>query len=650
MADDELYSPSTATVARQQWGPFYRGDRGVKITSDTNNDLVVLTTTDGGVTWTPTSAIEAGNVKAYGAWDTLESGLSDNLVHFVWLDLDDSGFKHATINISSFSVSAVNTIDTLGWTIVVTSNNSKAVVTVTPGGRIAATFGTDNTTEWVMGSYVSDNGGTSWAAAGTNPAATESGNDTAGIWTTPADTGDNEDFCLFYYPPGASDLYGWTFDASAGTWDGGQMVNLSQSFNDSFNRAAFRRNTLTGEILALLWISVFSATGDLWCMTIDVTATTGPDEAFTGQVVNDTAGGFASLSHDIQADEWHAWWFQGSGMGGTKDVYYSTSVDAGATWSAGVQWSEDPADDIRPLSMGSVIGDAGGWLNPIWFNDDFDAYYQSLVSAIEISTSSIPVDNKYQTRRTLVSPFTSVAIGGGGNDVALPRRYGQGRREVIPLTLFNTNTLAGENDYAWADGDLTLVLDGAAPVAPTNDVEWDATSASWGIVIEDSEYEAAEILFKFADQTNPKVVNDVFMRVETKGHPDAFHNFESGDFADEMFPHTADIWVQDDDAAAIDRYSIVFYKGGLRVSGAVVAAASPTIRVYEIASGDDLIAVRALTRTPDEDSFFYEAGEDTGPGSSDERMVSGMAYMCEILYNDMTEPFSVTLGRDSVAP
>lgn len=80
--------------------------------------------------------------------------------------------------------------------------------------------------------------------------------------------------------------------------------------------------------------------------------------------------------------------------------------------------------------------------------------------------------------------------------------------------------------------------------------------------------------------------------------------------------YTAKLTLTDDNGGTADRYEIVWFKNGVRVTTGIT---SPTLQVIKAADGTDLIAATAMTQIGTTGAYRYTA---TGA----ERIVSGAQY------------------------
>lgn len=80
--------------------------------------------------------------------------------------------------------------------------------------------------------------------------------------------------------------------------------------------------------------------------------------------------------------------------------------------------------------------------------------------------------------------------------------------------------------------------------------------------------------------------------------------------------YQAKVWLTDDDTGTADRYTVIWYKNGQPIVSGIT---SPTIQVYKIADGSDLVASTAMTEIASTGTYRYVEASN--------RIVDGVGYI-----------------------
>lgn len=102
--------------------------------------------------------------------------------------------------------------------------------------------------------------------------------------------------------------------------------------------------------------------------------------------------------------------------------------------------------------------------------------------------------------------------------------------------------------------------------------------------------------------------------------------------------YQAKLWVFDDNAGTADRYVIIWYKNGQPIYTGIT---SPTINVYKVADGTDLVATTAMTQIGTKGTYRYTEATN--------RMLNGVAYIAhaEATIAAAIRSWDQPIGRDS---
>lgn len=91
---------------------------------------------------------------------------------------------------------------------------------------------------------------------------------------------------------------------------------------------------------------------------------------------------------------------------------------------------------------------------------------------------------------------------------------------------------------------------------------------------------------------------------------------DAATFATDTDTYQAKVWLTDDDTGTADRYTVVWYKNGQPIVSGIT---SPTIQVYKIADGSDLVASTAMTEIASTGTYRYVEASN--------RIVDGVGYI-----------------------
>jgi hypothetical protein len=235
------------------------------------------------------------------------------------------------------------------------------------------------------------------------------------------------------------------------------------------------------------------------------------------------------------------------------------------------------------------------------------------------------------------------------------RKYGVATTINIPLIDSATDDL--NTTATFAAGDVLVKKDEAASgnigTLPTHEGE-----GTYSFPLTATEMQAARIVVTLIDQTATKVWRDQTVIIDTYGHASAQHEFDLDvatqnvnvstitnnaitDAAIDTGVDTYQVKVNllIDTLGLADRYSVAFFKNGQPVVAGITV---PTIQVWKMADGTDLIASTALTQAGATGTYRYTA-------SGAERVTLGAAYMAKITatIDGASRTWLQPTGRDS---
>ena len=592
---------------------------------NTGSTFGAYKTTDGGATWVEVDAAgaPAANPRSMGFYWEAQNGdpFDADKCHIGFLDATDHEAQHVSFDKGSETWGSIATAHTY-VSVSGTSSQSAADMAVATNGDILLVTRADQDGE--VSADLWDESGSSWSQVGdeidSEPWWGDFQEDNVAVEVSNVGI----DFMVAMWDQGGDHMRIRGYRVSSDDWTPETSIfGLANEPATDFhnNLMAMVYDWINDEILFVIQTAQVVSTGDIRAWTFnwdgtDVAPTVTSEEDI---ITNDETMMLVSLTFDPINEEIYCHYAQGT-IESSVNIHYKKSPILAYSWDSESSAYLATDDDYRMI-RGSVITVAGGRVQPTVFDDDDLLLLVSDSKDVEI-----------------------LPLGGGttapseGEEVALNRDYGVAATIIFKLTQFGESDFATSSEFTHAAGDTKIYKDGGAGVDVDNPPAF--VNDHWELDLTATELSAAEAHVSIVDQTASKLINDKFIRIETKGHASAMHQFEAKHFADEMFPYVIDIWVQDDDGNSVDRYGFTPTLGGVRLDGADVASKNPKIRVYEADSvGADLIPLTAVTRTTGEDTFFYEA-------VTTERMVDGTAYIVEFIFDDMPEPFSVSLGRD----
>ena len=134
-----------------------------------------------------------------------------------------------------------------------------------------------------------------------------------------------------------------------------------------------------------------------WAITVNRIPVESGDIAIKANVFTDQAeSAQVSVFINQQNNDVYIAYLKGGTWVSAVDAVFHLSDDDLATWEAEQEYSElSPSDDLRMVTAGRTVGDAGGRYQPVFNNDDFEDIFVNLVNDVEISALSAGA-----TRRT----------------------------------------------------------------------------------------------------------------------------------------------------------------------------------------------------------------------------------------------------------
>jgi len=386
VGDTSLYSKNAL------YGPFWMDtDKSVITYINSSQDMYYASTTDSGATWS-SSLVSLGTVKHAVSWfDQQTTGDSGNLVHMAWIDLADTSFHYASVDISDGSISTVQTI--AGSLTVADTTSHRTAITKTVSGNLIACFSTLSE----IGCYRSTDNGVNWTSRAD---AYETASENDWLMLFPANTGDNDDVAGIFWDRSADELSIKMYDESVNSWTE-TLISTSMADSDSYiNMGASVRHS-DNHILLVAWNAFDTPTADLlsWDLTVDSIASpsvTAKAALLTDQIDAAQAG----MVINQQNDDVYLAYAKGPLFATSVDVVYKKSTDGMGTWGSETAYSETVSDDFRAVDGGGTIDNDGGYIQFSFFNDDTNEILVNLNNDVAIAAML----NTAPNAPTLVSP------------------------------------------------------------------------------------------------------------------------------------------------------------------------------------------------------------------------------------------------------
>ena len=296
---------------------------------DAASDLVYTKTTDGGFTWSVPTVVRTGTLVAHAVWYDRWTGLSTDKIRIAYVDNNDIFYRD--LDISS---------DTLGTETTVfdgTSSAAGGALSIVAGrdGRIAVAGSIDAGAE--DGAWSSTDDGATWGDTIADPS---EGATQDQYYLLPGWNADTADLMLIFVDASANGLSVKRYDDSANSWAETAII-ADGSFVDAVPGGSFphvgcfvdvtnSRNVIMG------WSAVDTLNADLRAFVIVDTSVT---ETTANAVLNSTDDqGLVAACLDTGTATWYAIYTGKSDGSETfstaTKVYYKTTTDGGATWSA----------------------------------------------------------------------------------------------------------------------------------------------------------------------------------------------------------------------------------------------------------------------------------------------------------------------------
>lgn len=363
------------------WGPYWVSPSiGYIIYVNSYSDLSYARTTNSGNTWSLTTIEKGTCVKASCWFDKETPDISGNKLHITWLDSATNDCYYRNLDLSTNTLGTKRTVDST-ITVDTAPLNNRICITKSLSGNILVAFSTQTEIEC----YKSTD---EFATSPTNISDVyETATEEDYCLLFPANTGDNNDAAAIFWDRSANIISLKMYDDSANSWS---ETTIASSVFESINYrnidGAVRHSD--NHILIAFHSNDDTTTDDL--MTYDLTpnsiaspTVTAKTNVFTDQAESAQVG----IIINQQNDDVYVAHLKGGTWLTSVDVVFHKSTDDMSTWGTEQSYSEAAADDNRLVSGGRTVGNAGGRIQWVWYNDDLTDLFINEVNDIEISST-----------------------------------------------------------------------------------------------------------------------------------------------------------------------------------------------------------------------------------------------------------------------
>ncbi len=386
MADSIIASnPSGITdlYGKGIWGPYYvNRQTAVVIYVNDNADLTSLHTFDGGLTWT-TSVIGTGTYVSLACWFDQETPNDTGVfVHIVSLEDAGGTFDYDRLNAETGITENGATIQSGINPHSVVSGN-RCCITKTRSGDLIAAYSTQS--EIGCERTTDSTGATGWTVIDD---VYETATEEDQCLLYPADTGDGNDAAALFMDRSSNSLTIKIYDEGTDTW--GNEIQVDSVIDDDiyFHMDGSIRHS-DGHLLVSNHSFGNTTSDDL--RNYDVTLGSSPSSSDKTDIfTNQDASALCAVVIDQPNDDWYVAYAKGGTWESSVQIVYHVSHDGGDTWETEEAYSET-ADDYRALSGGRTIGQNGGFVQWIFFDDDDVEILNNLVNDVLIQAGSAPV-------------------------------------------------------------------------------------------------------------------------------------------------------------------------------------------------------------------------------------------------------------------
>ncbi len=352
---------------------FTRENKVGVLTLDSAADLDLLKSDDGNATRIDVELVAGTfiSIGSFAEWENPHVISPGTLVHVVYINDGNNTVNYLNIDISDWSISTPVTIAT--HTGLQTNNRNDATITYTTSGDLIVVYSWDDGTTLTTLAWRSTNTGATWDAIDTPVGTTTNGNRRRIFAAFPAaaDQAD-EDAGLIFYDSHNADIWAAGYDQSLDTWS---LTLVRSDSAIDFGNDVRRFDTSIdkdGNVIVAVMQQLNLSTADVNVYSVDMENTpivTTKTDAW----VNPDENSAVAVTCDWDSDEIYAWLVYGTTYHATVAVKQKISTDGGTTWGSETAMSADAEDDLRLVASAKAISNLyGGFVQPVWFNDDLD--------------------------------------------------------------------------------------------------------------------------------------------------------------------------------------------------------------------------------------------------------------------------------------
>jgi hypothetical protein len=305
---------------------------------DAQSDLYYVKSSDSGVNWSAPIVIRAGTVTQFSVWFDRWSNISAGKIHCAYTDSVTNLVYYRDLDTESSDTLGTERTAFTGASAV--SGNGAISVTVARGGNIYIGAMIDAGAEPVFVRSV--DAGANWTNRTDGGTFNES-SATDQFILMPGWNADNQDIMAFFWDASADEISVKRYDDSGDTW---AETSIAASMTDVIRTTSGPHwgaavDLTNSQNLLVAWSAVDAANADLRCFMVTDGAVT---ETAANVVLNSSDDqGSASIGIDTASQTWYVL-YHGTAAGTethstSVHVYYKTSTDSGATWSAQTQLS-----------------------------------------------------------------------------------------------------------------------------------------------------------------------------------------------------------------------------------------------------------------------------------------------------------------------
>lgn len=309
---------------------------------DVANDIVYQKSDDWGMTWGPKVSVFTGSVSQLAVWFDAWSGLSAGLIHCAYTDSASThDVLYRTIDTENADTLSTQTAIFAGTSAV--AANGCLSITRSRGGIVYCGGMIDAGAEGFFAHLVNANVPNGAWASRTDTLNEASATDKYIL--LPGWAADADDAMAFFWDDSANEISRKLFDASANSW---AETSIATSMTDAPMSTdgphwAGAVDSANSRNVLIAWSARDALNADLRLWTVTESAIT---ESATNVVLNSTDDqGFAALNIDTVNGVWNA--FYGGKSDGSEtmntavNIYRKQTTDAGATWGAETQISQN---------------------------------------------------------------------------------------------------------------------------------------------------------------------------------------------------------------------------------------------------------------------------------------------------------------------